>query len=315
MAVPDFQTLMLPVLKAFADGKERTPAEVRVPIAAEFQLSEVDLAALLPSGRQSTFNNRVAWALGYLKQAKLLESPRRSVYRITARGQEVLKAPPPRIDIAYLDRYSEFVAFRSAAGPGKLKSIDPALQKIMTEGIPASVDGVALTPDEQVRVGAASLRESLAAQLLERVKQTQPAFFENLVVELLVAMGYGGSHEDAAKVVGRSGDGGIDGIIKEDRLGLDSIYVQAKRWEGVVGRPTVQQFAGALQGQRARKGVLITTSSFTREAVEYAAGLQSTIILVDGTQLTQLMIDYNIGVTDLETIKLKRVDEDYFADD
>jgi restriction system protein len=316
MAVPDFQTLMLPVLKVFADGKERTPAEVRGPIAAEFQLSEADLATLLPSGRQSTFNNRVAWALGYLKQAQLLESPRRSVYRITARGEDALKASPSRIDIAYLDRYPEFVAFRSATGPSKPpKSLDPALQKLMTEGIPASIDGLALTPDEQVRVGAASLRESLAAQLLERVKQTEPSFFEKLVIDLLVAMNYGGSHEDAAKVVGRAGDGGIDGIIKEDRLGLDSIYVQAKRWEGVVGRPVVQQFAGALQGQRARKGVLITTSSFTREAIEYAGGLQSTIILVDGTQLTQLMIDYNIGVADLETIKLKRVDEDYYAED
>ena len=209
---------MLPVLKVLADGNERTPAEVRAPIAAEFQMSEADLEALLPSGRQSTFNNRVAWALGYLKQAKLLESPRRSVYRITARGEDVLKAPPPRIDIAYLDRYSEFVAFRSATGPSKLKSLDPGLQKTMTERIPVSVDGVALTPDEQVRVGAASLRENVAARLLERVKQVQPALFENLVVELLVAMGYGGSHEDAAKVVGRSGDGGIDGIIKEDRL-------------------------------------------------------------------------------------------------
>ena len=171
------------------------------------------------------------------------------------------------------------------------------------------------TPDEQIRSGYVRLRASLAALLLERVKQASPAFFESLVVEVLEAMGYGGSHADAAKIVGRSGDGGIDGIIKQDRLGLENIYVQAKRWETTVGRPTIQQFAGALQGQRARKGVLITTSDFSREAKEYAAGLQNTIVLVHGVELAALMIDYGVGVSEGETLRLKRLDEDYFAED
>jgi restriction system protein len=207
-----------------------------------------------------------------------------------------------------LERYPEFQEFRART---------PTNTTIVPGTGTASLGATEteLTPDEQVRLGAARHKTLLAELLLERVKQAPPAFFENLVVELLVAMGYGGSHEDAAKVVGRSGDGGIDGIIKEDRLGFDSIYVQAKRWDGSVGRPTVQQFAGALQGHRAHKGVVITTSTFTREAMDYVSGLQSTIILVDGPQLAQLMIDYGIGVADVETIRLKRIDEDYFVED
>ena len=311
MAVPDFQTLMLPVLRIFTDGKDRTPGDVRAPIAAEFQLSEEDLAVLLPSGRQSTFNNRVAWALGYLKQAELLKSPLRGHYQITDRGKQILASPPPRIDITYLERYPEFQAFRKRGAV----TIDQGLQKILTEGIPASLDGESLTPDEQVRLGAARFKESLAAQLLERLKQSSPGFFERVVVDLLVAMGYGGSHEDAARVVGRSGDGGIDGVIKEDRLGLESIYVQAKRWEASVGRPTIQQFAGALAGHHARKGVVITTSTFTQDAVTYARTLQTTIVLIDGTQLADLMIEFGVGVSDVETIRLRKVDEDYFGEE
>jgi restriction system protein len=258
--VPDFQTLMLPVLSALRSGQEKASSEIRDLVADEFRLSAEELAAMLPSGRQGVYANRIAWALSYLKQARLLESPRRGLYRITARGHEVLSASPLRIDIKYLDRFPEFVAFRSAAPTSKLKDADPALRKIMTEGISPAVDGVALTPDEQVRIGAASLRQSVAAQLLERVKQVSPRFFETLVIQLLVAMGYGGSQEDAAQVVGGSGDNGIDGIIKQDRLGLENIYVQAKRWDANVGRTVIQQLAGALQGQRARKGVLITTA-------------------------------------------------------
>jgi len=309
MPVPDFQTLMLPLLTLYADGSEHSSGDAAQPLSEQFHLTPEDLAERLPSGRQTRFRNRIAWAHGYLKQAGLLESPQRGRYRITQRGREALESTPERIDIGFLERYPEFQDFRARTAPTNTTIVPGtglvALGSAETE----------LTPDEQVRAGAIRHRTLLAAQLLERVKQAPPAFFENLVVELLVAMGYGGSHEDAAKVVGRSGDGGVDGIIKEDRLGFDSIYVQAKRWEGPVGRPTVQQFAGALQGQRARKGVVITTSTFTREAIEYAAGLQSTIILVDGPQLAQLMIDYGIGVADVETIRLKRIDEDYFTED
>jgi restriction system protein len=312
MAIPDFQTLMLPVLKHFSDSKEKTPADVRGPIAVEFGLTDDDLATLLPSGRQTTFANRVAWALGYLKQSDLLESPRRGHYQITERGREVLLSPPARIDIAFLERYPNFQAFKNRGGSTQ----DSVVLKSLSEGNPPSVDTPLLTPDEQIRAGAARIRENLAAQLLERVKRGSPAAFEQLVVDLLVAMGYGGSHEDAAHVVGKSGDGGIDGIIKEDRLGLESIYVQAKRWDDAkVGRPAVQQFAGALQGHRARKGVFITTSSFSQEAIDYARGLQITIVLIDGIQLADYMIEFGVGVSDVETIKLKRLDEEYFSEE
>jgi restriction system protein len=308
MAVPDFQTLMLPILKLYADGKEYSTPEVGETLSKQLQLSPEEISERLPSGRQTRFRNRIAWAHSYFKQAGILESPRHGHYRITPRGREALASNPDRIDIGFLERYPEFQEFRDRSSDST-KTV-PEIGRVVAS--PADSE---LTPDEQVRLGSARHRSVLAGSLLERVKKAPPAFFENLVVELLVAMGYGGSHEDAARVVGGTGDGGVDGIIKEDRLGFDSIYVQAKRWEAPVGRPTVQQFAGALQGHRARKGVVITTSTFTREAVDYAAGLQSTIVLVDGPQLAGLMIDYGIGVADVETIRLKRIDEDYFTED
>lgn len=302
MAVPDFQTLMLPVLKLFGDGQERAARTVRQPVAEIFGLSELDINEMLESG-QTRLANRVAWALVYLKRAGLLETPKRGLYRITPRGCEVLANPPPKIDMTFLARFAEFIQWRDGETDERTD-------------VEASASTTAdLTPDEQIRAGYERLKRSLAALLLEKTKQATPRFFENLVVQLLVQMGYGGSHEDAASVVGQSGDGGIDGIIKEDRLGLESIYIQAKRWEGTVGRPIIQQFAGALQGQRARKGVLITTSAFTKDAAEYARNLQSTIVLIDGRQLAELMIEFGIGVSDVETIRLKKLDEDYFADE
>jgi restriction system protein len=289
MAVPDFQTLMLPVLQEYSDGKEHLSRHVRDDVARKLSLSAHDIAERLPTSPQTRFANRVAWAHSYLKQSGLLVSPRRGHYRISDRGTQLLASPPERIDIAFLQQYPEFQEFRTRGGA----TIDPALTKMLTEGIPMSEDDGALTPDEQVRVGAGRFKGILAAQL----------------------MGYRGSHEDAARVVGRSGDGGIDGVIKEDRLGLESIYVQAKRWEGSVGRPTIQQFAGALAGHHARKGVVITTSTFTQDAVTYAKTLQTTIVLIDGTQLADLMIEFGVGVSDVETIRLRKVDEDYFAEE
>lgn len=311
MAVPDFQTLMLPVLQEYGDGKEHLSRDVREDVARKLGLSADEIAERLPTSPQTRLANRVAWAHSYLKQSGLLASPRRGHYQITARGTQVLGSSRERIDIAFLEQYPEFQEFRTRGSA----TVNPALEKILPEGIPASVDGAALTPDEQVRVGAARFKESLAAQLLDRLKQSSPGFFERVVVDLLVAMGYGGSHEDAAKVVGRSGDGGIDGVIKEDRLGLESVYVQAKRWEASVGRPTIQQFAGALAGHHARKGVVITTSTFTQDASTYAKTLQTTIVLIDGTQLADLMIEFGVGVSDVETIRLKKVDEDYFGEE
>lgn len=296
----------MPVLRAFADGHEHSTREVRDRVAPTFGLNTQDLAESLPSGRQTRYANRIAWAHVYLKQAGLLESPRRGFYRITGRGRAVLAAPPDRIDIPFLMQYPEMQEFRSRRGDDSTESAGEATPGRAT---------AELTPDEQIRIGYQRLRESLAAQVLTRVKQASPRFFESLVVELLVAMGYGGSHEDAAQVVGGGSDEGIDGVIKEDRLGLESIYIQAKRWQGTVGRPIIQQFAGALQGQSARKGVLITTSSFSKEAIEYAKALQSSIVLVDGAQLAELMIDYDVGVSESEAIRIKRLDEDYFSEE
>lgn len=218
-----------------------------------------------------------------------------------------MAAPPVRIDIDFLNQFSEFVAFRSAP------STDDSSPTLVQP--PPTVPILSLTPDEEIRLGYQRPRDSLAAQLLDRVRAGSPAFFEQLVVDLLVRMGYGGSREDAAAVVGGAGDEGIDGIIKEDRLGLDAIYVQAKRWANTVGRPDIQRFAGALQGKRARKGVFLTTSSFSAEARSYAEALQTTIVLIDGVQLAQLMLDYGAGVSEVSTFKVLKLDEDYFVEE
>jgi len=311
MPIPDFQTLMLPVLKQFADGQEKTPADVRGPIAVEFGLTADELSILLPSGRQTTFANRVAWALGYLKQSNLLESPRRGHYQMSDRGRQVLLSPPPRVDINFLEQYPDFQAFRNRGS----SSVEPSGTNTLPATSSLSIEAPLLTPDEQIRAGATRIKENLAAQLLERILRGTPESFEKLVVDLLVAMGYGGSQEDAAQVVGKSGDGGIDGIIKEDRLGLESVYVQAKRWEGTVGRPVIQQFVGALHERKARKGVVITSSSFTKDAIQSAKNQSLTIILIDGIQLAEYMIEFGVGVSDVETIKIKRLDEDYFGEE
>jgi restriction system protein len=310
MAVPDFPTFMLPVLREFADGAEHVYKNVRDRVAATLRLSPEDLADRIPSGRKTRADDRASWAHVYLKQAGLLKSSRRGVYQITPRGQHVLTSPPQKITMEFLEQYPEYLEFKS-----RKRVVDGDAHT--ATAAPAAPHGTqsALTPDEQIRAGYELLRASLAAQLLDRVRQASPAFFEQLVIDLLVAMGYGGSQEDAARVVGQSGDGGIDGIIKEDRLGLESIYVQAKRWEATVGRPTVQQFAGALHGHRARKGVMITTSNFSREAIEYAKASQVTIVLIDGAQLTDYMVEFGIGVSEVDTIKLKRLDEDYFEEE
>lgn len=306
MPVPNFQMMLLPTLKELQDGVERDSGHMRGRMAAHFHLSESEQGELLPSGKQSRFANRVAWALVYLRRAQLIESPRRGGYRITDRGRDVLSEGLEQIDLKYLMRFPEVVAFRTKRTDGSSVHVESR-----------ETDERDLTPDEQVREGYRQLRENLAAELLDRIKRASPRFFESLVIELLVAMGYGGSQEDAARVVGRSGDGGIDGIIKQDRLGLDNIYVQAKRWkeDSSVGRPDIQQFAGALQGRKASKGVFMTTSSFSRDAVEYARSVQTTIVLIDGEQLAELMLDYGIGVSVQESIRLQKVDEDYFVEE
>ena len=302
MPIPDFQSLMLPALSLLGQASPQSAGEVREALATQFSLTPEELAQMLPSGKQATFSNRVAWAYSYLKQAGLISSPKRGVYEISERGRSVLKSNPPRIDIAFLSQFPEFQVFRQSTATH-------VAQGATTE--PESTNA-ALPPDEEIRAAYDRLRAALASQLLDRAKSITPSGFEQLVVDVLVALGYGGTQKDAAQVVGAGGDEGIDGLIKEDRLGLDTIYVQAKRWQGTVGRPEIQRFAGALQGQRARKGVFITTSTFTADARSYASGLQTTIVLIDGPMLAQLMMDAGIGVSETETIRLLRADEDYF---
>jgi len=280
MSIPDFQSLMLPLLRHLEDGRERTNQETIEALAQEFGLSEQEREELLPSGRQPVFTNRVAWAKVHLKAAQLIESPRRGIYKITPRGLEILKRNPQRVDLRLLRSFPEYQEWRTATPGGEADTSTASTVSLKDED--------ALTPEEHLEYGYQKLRGELASDLLRRVKQSSPAFFERLVVDLLVAMGYGGSQRDAARTLGKPGDGGVDGVIKEDRLGLDVIYVQAKRWEGTVGRPEVQKFAGALQGHRARKGVFITTADFSKDAEDYAASIDSRIILINGSRLAAL---------------------------
>ena len=269
----------------------------------EFNLSTEERNELLPSGSQAVFNNRVGWARTYLKQAGLLASPKRGFFTITQLGTELLAANPAKIDISVLERYPEFIEFKNRK---KGKSEYESQLEIPTE------QDSTLTPEDSLASAYNQLRLALESEVLSSVKEASPSFFERLVVDLLVKMGYGGSRQDAGKALGKSGDGGIDGTINEDRLGLDVIYIQAKRWEGPVGRPEIQKFAGALQGQRARKGVFITTSSFTKEAIEYASLIESKIILIDGEHLSRLMVEHNVGVSTVGRYEVKKLDSDYF---
>lgn len=303
MPVPDYQTCMLPLLKFAGDGLEHQLKDAIASLADEFNLTEEERLEFLPSGQQAVFTNRVGWARTYLKKAGLLASPRRGYFTITDRGNAILKKAPPRIDQKYLEQFPEFVAFkkirRDRDDEADSEYIDLPLGQ---------------TPHEALEGAYERLRGELADDILSTVRACEPSQFENIVVELLVKMGYGGSRKDAGRAIGRSGDEGIDGIIKEDHLGLDSIYIQAKRWEATIGRPEIQKFAGALQGQRARKGIFITTSDFTKDALDYVSRIDSKIILIDGPTLSRLMIDFGVGVTTVATYQVKKLDSDYFTD-
>jgi restriction system protein len=301
MAIPDYQTLMLPLLRLASDRKEHPLRAATELLADELSLTNEERNELLPSGNQAVFANRVGWARTYLKQAGLIDSPRRGSFRITQRGLDFLQEKPIRVDVKLLERFPEFLEFRNRRRERESTSI-PAL----TES--------GATPEDSLAAAYQTLRADLEAEVLQQVKESSPAFFERLVVDLLVKMGYGGSRQDAGRAIGRSGDGGIDGIINEDRLGLDVIYVQAKRWDTTVGRPEIQRFAGALQGQRARKGVFITTSSFSQDAEEYASRIDSRIILIDGARLTRLMVDHNVGVSTVGSYEVKKIDSDFFTE-
>ena len=297
---------MLPFLKFSGDGQEHTPREAVENLASMFNLTESDRQELLPSGSQRIFDNRVAWTKTHLLKASLIESPRRSYFKITQRGRSVLEQNLPKLNMAFLRQFPEYVEFQ-APRRNEGSSDEPV---VIIEEIS--------TPDETLDSAYQSIRKTLAQDLLNKVVSLSPAFFERLVVELLVKMGYGGSIADAGKalVTGKSGDEGIDGTIKEDKLGLDVIYIQAKKWTpgNVVGRPELQRFVGALAGQGAKKGVFITTSNFSKEAIDYMPRNETKIVLIDGEQLAQFMIDYNLGVTVQQTYEIKRMDNDYFGE-
>jgi restriction system protein len=294
---------MLPVLKLASDGKEHKFSQAVEELADEFNLTTEERSELLPSGSQAVFNNRVGWARSYLKQAGLLASPKRGYFTITQKGIELLAKKPSKVDASVLEQYPEFIEFKSRR---KDKNENESQEEFLSE------QESSLTPEDALASAYQKLRSALESEILSAVKEVSPSFFERLVVDLLVKMGYGGNRQDAGKALGKSGDGGIDGIINEDRLGLDVIYIQAKRWEGAVGRPEIQKFAGALQGQRARKGVYITTSSFTKEAREYASLIESKIILIDGENLSRLMAEHGVGVSTVGQYEVKKLDSDYF---
>lgn len=300
---------MLPVIRVLADNEPKHRTQLSDMMADHFGLSAEEREHLLPSGKATIIKSRTGWALTYLKQAAIVASPKRGWYTLTQRGKDVLASNPKHVDSAYLQKFPEFLEFRARSRTDSDESTKtaPAAPKA-----PVATPG--LDPEEALEDAYLRLRAEVEAELLETVKAGSPQFFERLVIDLLVQMGYGGSREEAARAVGRSGDGGIDGVIDEDRLGLDVIYVQAKRWEGSVGRPEIQKFAGALQGQRAKKGVFITTSHFTKEAEDYAARIESRIVLIDGRRLATLMFDANVGVAPRVSFTVKSIDGDYFED-
>jgi restriction system protein len=298
VAVPDFQTLMLPLMQAISDGNEHGMGDLIEILAKKFNLTDLDRRELLPSGGQRKFDNRVGWARTYLKKAGLLETPGTARVKITQRGREVLRDNPTRIDVKLLMKYPEFKEFQTHQKESSSQSIPGVLE---------------VAPLESIESGYTRLRSALADELLERVKKCSSKFFEELVVELLFTMGYGGSREDA-RAVGRSHDGGVDGVIKQDKLGLDSVYIQAKKWNSPVGQPVVAQFNGNLDRHKASKGVIITTSDFTPEAKEFIERVGKKIILVNGSTLVGLMIDNNIGVVTQATYNVKKIDGDYFSE-
>lgn len=304
MAVPKYDWWYLPLLQLLSDGQTRRMSDVRDELAQQAKLSEAELAEMLPSGTDHTYRNRIAWARTFLKKAGLLESPRWGHVRITDRGRIALQESPAEIDDKWLRRYPEFVEWT--------KPKKPDAENAKTTAEHSDVPAAEETPLEQLDRVYTQIQRDLADELLERVKQSSASFFERIVVDLMLAMGYGGSREDAGRTVGRVGDGGIDGVIDEDRLGLDKIYLQAKRWEGNVGRPVVQGFSGAMAGMHAVKGVLITTSGFTDDAQRYVKNLGQKIVLLNGRQLAELMIQYGVGVGEEATYTLKRIDSDYF---
>jgi restriction system protein len=305
MPVPPFQELFLPTLEFLSDGGEHDTKEVSEHLVTVFQITPDEINEILPSGRQTKLMNRIAWTRTYFAKAGLVEPTSRGRFKITQRGRDLLATRLERMDVRTLKQYPEFAAFhQSSSGSG-----DSAAAETV---IPATTSDE--TPEERLETSYLSLKKELAELLLQQVLQASPAFFEQLVVDVLVAMGYGGSRADAGKAVGQSGDEGIDGVIKEDRLGLDQIYLQAKRWQNPVGRPQVQHFVGSLVGKSAHKGVMLTTSRFTDEARQFVKHLPQRVVLIDGEELANLMIEFNVGVNPTTSYTVKKLDMDYFEE-
>lgn len=302
--IPDYQSIMLPYLKTVADKKEWAFHDLIETLALKFKVTEDERKTMLQSGAQRIFDNRVGWARTYLKKAGLVESTRRGFVKITSRGLEVLSQNPDIINVKFLKQFPEFIEFQNTKRETNENETDETQE-------------LSETPEELLETAYQKIRKSLAQELINKVIQLPPTFFEKLVVDLLVKMGYGGSLADAGKAIGKTNDEGIDGTIKEDKLGLDIIYIQAKRWQpgSTVGRPEIQKFVGALAGQGAKKGIFITTSSFSKEAWEYQPKNETKIVLIDGEQLAQMMIDHDLGVYPKNKYEIKKVDHDYFGDD
>lgn len=291
---------MLPLLKTFQDGEEKTSKELRKKMVSYFNISIDEQKEKIPSGKQPLYYNRVAWALAYLKMADLISSPLRAVYKITEEGKKVLENPPEKITINFLKQFDSFSKNRNPEKDTELDDNNQIVEK---------------TPDELIEIGYKQVKNELSLQILNQIKDCSPYFFEKLVLDLLIKMGYGGSEMANGEVTPKGSDEGIDGIIKEDKLGLDKIYIQAKKWENCVGRPEIQKFVGALQGKRAKKGIFITMSTFTKEALEYAENLDVAVILIDGKKLANYMIENELGVSLKQNYKIFNVDTDYFIEE
>jgi restriction system protein len=306
MAIPDYQSLMRPVLAFAKDGTEKSIRETVAALAQQFNLTDDEIHQLLPSGKQSLFSNRVHWARTYLDKAGAIKATRRAHFAITERGKELLSKNPDRIDVKVLRQFPELVAFLAPKAPkeGEAKTASPDIDAPQT----------AITPEESIQQAESQILDNLRSEVLDRISELSPAFFERLVVDLIVAMGYGGSRNSVAERIGKSGDAGIDGIVNEDPLGLDVVYIQAKRYaaDNTIGRERIQQFAGALVGQGASKGVFVTTSAFSKGAIEYTNKVPQKIILIDGEELTRLMVQYGVGVRVERKVEIKRIDLDYF---
>lgn len=303
--IPSYEEIMLPLLKMLGDGQEHSLQEADDYLSEQFKLTDDERRELLPSGQQPVFRNRLGWARTYLKKAGLLSTPKRAHFKITERGLELLKEKPSEISAQFLTRYQEFVDFKS------IKKNKENGDESEESNYDISTDK---TPEESLEYAYQKLRSELAKEVLDVVKNCSPTFFEKLVIDLLIKMGYGGSRKDAGQALGKSGDGGIDGIVKEDKLGLDTIYLQAKRWENSVPVKEIRDFTGALASKKARKGIFITTSTFPQSVYEFVTQVEYKIVLIDGEQLANLMIENNVGLSTINEYQVKRIDTDYFEE-